>query len=82
MMRNKPIREYHDSVKNRKGSGKFSHISTMRKLTRMIFTMLTERKGWRYVNPALTQHKISKLEEAGTVRINGPVGYPAWLIGT
>ena len=44
MMRNKSIREYYDSVKNRKGSGKFAHVSTMRKLTRMIFTMLKERK--------------------------------------
>ena len=64
MMRNKPIREYYDSVKNRKGSGKFAHVSTMRKLTRMIFTMLKERKEWKYENPALTENKFSKLVEA------------------
>ena len=64
MMRNKPIREYYDSVKNRKGSGKFAHVSTMRKLIRMIFTMLKERKKWKYENPALTENKFSKLEEA------------------
>ena len=64
MMRNKTIREYYDSVKNRKGSGKFAHVSTMRKLTRMIFTMLKERKKWKYENPALTENKFSKLEEA------------------
>jgi transposase len=64
MMRNKPIREYYDSVKNRKGSGKFAHVSTMRKLIRMIFTMLKERKEWKYENPALTENKFSKLEEA------------------
>ncbi len=61
---NKPIREYYDSVKNRKGSGKFAHVSTMRKLIRMIFTMLTERKEWKYENPGLTENKLSKLEEA------------------
>ena len=64
ILRNKPIREYYDSVKNRKGSGKFAHVSTMRKLIRMIFTMLKERKEWKYESPALTQSKISKLEEA------------------
>lgn len=64
MLFNKPIREYYDSVKNRKGSGKFAHVSTMRKLTRIIFTMLTERKEWKYENPAITQNKISKLEES------------------
>ena len=64
MMRNKPIREYYDSVKNRKGSGKFAHVSTMRKLIRMIFTMLKEGKKWKYENPALTENKFSKLVEA------------------
>ena len=64
ILRNKPIHEYYDPVKNRKGSGKFAHVSTMRKLTRMFFTMLKERKEWKYESPALTQNKISKLEEA------------------
>ena len=62
ILRNKSIREYYDSVKNRKGSGKFAHVSTMRKLIRMIFTMLKERKEWKYENAALTQSKISKME--------------------
>ena len=44
ILRNKPIHEYYDSVKNRKGSGKFAHVFTMRKLTSMISTMLKERK--------------------------------------
>ena len=60
---NKPIHEYYDSVKNRKGSGKFAHVSTMIKLTRIIFTRLKERKEWKYESPALTQNKILKLEE-------------------
>ena len=64
MMRNKSIREYYDSVKNRKGSGKFAHVSTMRKFIRMIFTMLKERKEWKYENPGLTKSKLSRLEEA------------------
>jgi transposase len=64
ILRNKPIREYYDSVKNRKGSGKFAHISTMRKLTRMIFTMLTTKEEWKYKNPELTKKKLSRLEEA------------------
>jgi len=63
MMSNKPIREYYDSVKNRKGSGKFAHVSTMRKLTRMIFTMLTEKKEWKYEIPGLTENKLSRLGE-------------------
>ena len=40
-------------MKNRKGSGKFAHVSTMRKLIRMIFTMLKERKEWKYENPGV-----------------------------
>ena len=64
ILRNRPIKEYYDSVKNRKGSGKFAHVSTMTKLTSMISTMLTERKEWKYESSALTQSKISKLEEA------------------
>ena len=64
ILRNKSIREYYDSVKNRKGSAKFAHVSTMRKLIRMIFTMLKERKEWKYENPGLTESKLSRLEEA------------------
>lgn len=32
IQRNKPIRKYFDSVKNCKGSGRFAHVSNMRKL--------------------------------------------------
>ena len=64
ILRNKSICEYYDSVKNRKGSAKFAHVSTMRKLIRMIFTMLKERKEWKYENPGLTESKLSRLEEA------------------
>ena len=62
-MRNRAIKHYYDSVKKRKGSGKFAHVSTMRKLVRMIYAMLSERREWKYENPALTEDKISRLEE-------------------
>ena len=48
IMRNKPLKEYYTSVKKRKGSGSFAHVSTMRKLVRMIFVMLNERKKLKY----------------------------------
>ena len=62
-LRNKPLKEYYDSVKNRKGSGKYAHISTMRKLIRMIYTMLKERKEWKYENTTLTESKLSRLDD-------------------
>lgn len=63
ILRNKPLKEYYASVKKRKGSGKFAHVSTMRKLVRMIFVMLTERKKWKYEITSLTEDKTSRLEE-------------------
>ena len=62
-LRNKPLKEYYDSVKSRKGSGKYAHVSTMRKLIRMIYTMLKERKEWKYENTALTESKLSRLDD-------------------
>ena len=62
-LRNKPLKEYYNSVKNRKGSGKYAHVSTMRKLIRMIYTMLKERKEWKYENTALTESKLSRLDD-------------------
>lgn len=44
--RNKPLREYYDSVKNEKESGKFAHVSTMRKLPRMIYYMLKKNQPY------------------------------------
>ena len=35
----------------------------MRKLTRMIYKMLSERRMWKYDNPALTEDKLSKLDD-------------------
>ena len=62
-LRNKSLKEYYNSVKNRKGSGKYAHIPTMRKLIRMIYTMLKERKEWKYENTALTESKLSRLDD-------------------
>ncbi len=62
-LRNKPLKEYYNSVKNRKGSGKYAHVSTMRKLVRMIYTMLKERKEWKYQDIALTKSKLSRPDD-------------------
>lgn len=63
IIRNRPLKEYHDSVKNRKETGKYAHVSTMRKLVRMIFLMLNERKEWKYQNIGLTESKLSRLDD-------------------
>ena len=63
IIRNKPIREYYDSVKKRKGSGRFAHVSTMRELVRMIFVMLRENKKRKYEVTNLTEDKVARLEE-------------------
>ena len=63
MLRNKAIKDYYDSVKERKQSGKLAHVSTMRKLARMIYKMLSERRMWKYDNPGLTEDKLSKLDD-------------------
>ncbi|MEM0136401.1 MAG: hypothetical protein QXU18_14440 [Thermoplasmatales archaeon] len=44
MLRNEAIKDYYDSVKERKQSGKLAQVSTMRKLTRMIYKMFSERE--------------------------------------
>ena len=63
ILRNKPLKEYYSSVKKRKGSGSFAHVSTMRKLVRMIFVMLNERKKWKYEITSLTEVKMARLDE-------------------
>ena len=63
IIRNRSLKEYYDSVKNRKGSGKYAHVSTMRKLVRMIFLMLNERKEWKYQQQGLTESKLSRLDD-------------------
>ena len=62
-LRNKPLKEYYNSVKNGKGSDKYAHVSTTRKLIRMVYTMLKERKEWKYENTALTESKLSRLDD-------------------
>jgi transposase len=62
---NEPIREYYTSVKKRTGSGKLAHVSTMRKLTRMLYHMLKTRQHWKWENPRLTERKIARLQMRG-----------------
>ncbi len=63
MLRNKAIGEYYASAKERKQSGKLAHVLTMRKLIRMIYKMLSERRLWKYDNPALTESKLERLDK-------------------
>ena len=62
-IRNKPILEYYNHQKDRTGSGKLAHVLTMRKLIRMIYYMLSNRKPWKYENITLTDKKVSDLED-------------------
>jgi len=62
---NKPIRDHYHSVKKRTRSGKLAHVSTMRKLTRMLYHMLKTQEHWKWENPHLTQRKMTKLESGG-----------------
>jgi transposase len=65
MRHNEPIREYYLGVKKRTGSGKLAHVSTMRKLTRMLYHMLKARENWKWENPQLTERKMTRLEMGG-----------------
>ena len=56
------LKEYYAQVKGRTKKGKMAHVATMRKLVRMVFTMLTRREPWRWQNPALTERKLNALE--------------------
>jgi transposase len=67
MRYNKPIRDHYLSVKKRTGSGKLAHVSTMRKLTRMLHHMLKTKQRWKWENPHLTERKMTKLEDGGDV---------------
>ena len=60
---NKPLREYYNAVKKRTSSGKMAHVSTMRKLVRMLYHMLKNREQWKYENPSLTDRKLSELDK-------------------
>ena len=65
MHHNDPIREYYTSVKKRTGSGKLAHVSTMRKLTRMLYHMLKTKQHWKWENPRLTERKMARLQMDG-----------------
>jgi len=61
MRYNGPIRDYYQSVKARTGSGKMAHVSTMRKLARILYHMLKNREPWKWENERLTEEKLSRL---------------------
>jgi transposase len=65
MRHNKPIRDHYLSVKKRTGSGKLAHVSTMRKLTRMLYHMLKTKQHWKWENPQLTERKMTRLQGGG-----------------
>ena len=62
-IRNKPIMEYYNHQKERTGSGKHAHVLTMRKLIRMTYYMLSNRKPWKHENVMLTERKVPDLED-------------------
>lgn len=62
-IRNRAIGEYYNRQKERTGSGSLAHVLTMRKLIRMIYHMLSEKKEWKYQNMALTERKLNSLDD-------------------
>ena len=42
---------------------KLKHVLTMRKLIRMIYHMLVERKEWKYEDPGLTERVLNILDD-------------------
>ena len=52
------LREYYQRERARTGSGKMAHVLTMRKLVRMIYTILTRKEKWRWGKEALTKRKL------------------------
>lgn len=65
---NKPMKDYYQSVKNRTGSGKMAHVSTTRKLVRMLYHMLKTRQHWKWENVMLSERKIARLAGGGDTR--------------
>ena len=61
MLRDVRLREYYQRAKARTGSGKMAHVVTMRKLDRMIYTMLTRKETWRWEKEELTERKLKAL---------------------
>jgi transposase len=62
---NPPIKDYYQSVNKRTSSGKLARVSTMRKLTRMLYHMLKTKQNWKWENPQLTERKLAKLGGGG-----------------
>jgi transposase len=56
------VRAYYAKAKARTRSGKMSHVLTMKKLVRMIYTMLSRREPWRWERESLTERKLADLK--------------------
>jgi len=62
MLYNPNIKAYYTRVKARTGRGSYAHVLTMKKLARMIHHMMLTEQNYRWENEALTEEKISRLD--------------------
>ena len=62
MERSSVIHDYYIKVKGRTGSGKITHVLTMKKLARMMYSMILTGQKWRWEDEGLTRSKLSKLD--------------------
>jgi transposase len=60
---NGPIRQYYLSSLHRTGKAKKAKVTTMRKIERMTYFMLKKREPWKYEDRALTERKLSRLDD-------------------
>ena len=60
---NGPIRQYYLSSLHRTGKVKKAKVTTMRKIERMTYYMLKRREPWKYEDRALTERKLSRLDD-------------------
>jgi hypothetical protein len=58
---NTHMKSYYNSAKERTGSGGLAHVSTSRKMLRMIDHMLRTREHWKWENQLLSERKMSNL---------------------
>ncbi len=58
MERSGVIHDYYIKVKWRTGSGKMAHILTMKKLAKMMYSMVLTGQKWRWEDEGLTRSKL------------------------
>ncbi|MDG7037486.1 MAG: IS110 family transposase [Nitrososphaerota archaeon] len=64
MERNNVIHDYYIKAKGRTGSGRMAHVLTMKKLARMMYSMMLTKQGWKWEDEGLTRSKLSKLDSS------------------